>query len=513
VPTIGDLLADPRLGLRLLAAQGANHREIRWAHATELADPTEFIEGGELLLLTGVALPSDGAGQAAYVERVAAAGVAGLGFGVGLSHCSVPPALIEAADRHDLPLLEVPRPTPFMAITRAVADALARRELAEKEFVLAAQRRLTAAAVGRTGSVAVLDEVVGVVGGWGLLLGRSGTLLAAAPAAAGCRLDAISADLARLRSAPGTASIATYDGQTGTWVQSLNTGTELVGFLAVGRSSALSPAERQVVNVAVPLFVLALDRSCLIGRGLERLQTSVLRLLVLGQVTVVEPVAAELWNGLPDTPVALVTCRGTRFAIGAAAERLLADREVAARPVLHAQLNGGLVCVAAAADIDVVLTALHPVDGLRVGVSDPAELDELRQARGEADRAADAAGVGSGATVVRFRDIPRSGLLDVLASPAVTELSHRLLAPLRNDPAARVDMLRSLTAWLAHHGQWEPAAAELGIHRHTLRSRIQRAESLLGRRLDSPDLRAELWVALRSAHPATRDTRLSDRMS
>ncbi|MDF2969368.1 MAG: hypothetical protein K0Q93_3146, partial [Nocardioidaceae bacterium] len=33
---------------------------------------------------------------------------------------------------------------------------------------------------------------------------------------------------------------------------------------------------------------------------------------------------------------------------GAAVERLLADREVAARPVLHAQLDGGLVCVAAA---------------------------------------------------------------------------------------------------------------------------------------------------------------------
>ena len=85
----------------------------------------------------------------------------------------------------------------------------------------------------------------------------------------------------------------------------------------------------------------------------------------------------------------------------------------------------------------------------------------------------------------------------------MTKLSQRLLAPLPNDPAARVDMLRSLTAWLAHHGQWEPAAAELGIHRHTLRSRIHRVESLLGRRLDSPDLRAELWVALRLADQPT----------
>ena len=35
------------------------------------------------------------------------------------------------------------------------------------------------------------------------------------------------------------------------------------------------------------------------------------------------------------------------------------------------------------------------------------------------------------------------------------------------------------------------------MHRHTLRNRMQRVEQLLGRELDSPDLRAELWLALR----------------
>jgi purine catabolism regulator len=53
-----------------------------------------------------------------------------------------------------------------------------------------------------------------------------------------------------------------------------------------------------------------------------------------------------------------------------------------------------------------------------------------------------------------------------------------------------------LRVWLAHHGQWDPAAARLGVHRHTLRNRIRRAEELLGRSLDSPGLRAELWLAL-----------------
>jgi PucR family transcriptional regulator, purine catabolism regulatory protein len=36
------------------------------------------------------------------------------------------------------------------------------------------------------------------------------------------------------------------------------------------------------------------------------------------------------------------------------------------------------------------------------------------------------------------------------------------------------------------------------VHRHTLRKRIRRAEELLSRDLDSPGVRAELWLAL---HP------------
>jgi purine catabolism regulator len=50
---------------------------------------------------------------------------------------------------------------------------------------------------------------------------------------------------------------------------------------------------------------------------------------------------------------------------------------------------------------------------------------------------------------------------------------------------------------LANHGQWDPSAAQLGTHRHTLRHRLRKVEQLLGRSLNSPDVRAELWLALR----------------
>jgi purine catabolism regulator len=62
-----------------------------------------------------------------------------------------------------------------------------------------------------------------------------------------------------------------------------------------------------------------------------------------------------------------------------------------------------------------------------------------------------------------------------------------------------VDLVRSLRSYLTHHGQWQPAAAELGVHRHTLRHRMARVEQLLGTSLSSPQARMNLWFALQSA--------------
>jgi purine catabolism regulator len=504
VPTIRELLADSRLRLALVAGADAVDREVGWAHVSELVDPTEFLEGGELLLLTGVSLSADPDEQAGYVARVAAAGVAGIGFGTGLSHAAVPPALVVAADRHGLPVLDVPRATPFLAITRAVARILARRDLAAREYVFAAQRALTAAAVGPAGVAAVLDEVARLSGGWGLLLSRAGVVLAAAPPAAAGHRASVAPDLVRLREAPGAASVVARHGPDETWVQSLLGGADLLGFLAVGRPTALTAAERQAVNAAVPLLTLALDRSGVVGRGTARLRASVLRLLLAGQVDVVEPVAGALWNGLPEPPVVMVICCGGRFALGAATDRLAADRRVAAACVVHGRLDDAVVAVAAPADLDTMLAAVRRIDGLRVGVSEPAGFDGLERAHREATKAAEIAGPGPGATVTAFRDVPRARLLELLPQAAAVTFSEALLAPLRGD-ASRTDLLGSLRVWLSHHGQWDPAAAELGVHRHTLRKRMLRVEKLLGRRLDSADLRAELWVALhvdRAGEPA-----------
>ena len=98
-----------------------------------------------------------------------------------------------------------------------------------------------------------------------------------------------------------------------------------------------------------------------------------------------------------------------------------------------------------------------------------------------------------------FADLAARGLTALLDPDGTRAFADSLLGPLvAADRAGAGDLVESLRVWLAHHGQWEPAAAALGVHRHTLRKRVRRVQDLLGRDLDEPGTRAELWVAL---HP------------
>ena len=55
--TVGWLLSQAGLRLTLAAGSAGVDREIRWAHAIELGDPTPWLSGGELVLTTGMRLP------------------------------------------------------------------------------------------------------------------------------------------------------------------------------------------------------------------------------------------------------------------------------------------------------------------------------------------------------------------------------------------------------------------------------------------------------------------------
>jgi len=132
--TVASLIGE--LGLRLASGEEAAHGHVRFVHSTELADPTPWLKGGELLLSTGLQLRGPKA-QREFVDRLADHEIAGLGFGTGFTHRRLPAALLAAARKRGFPLFEVPYELPFIAITeRAFAHLLDERyEMLQRSMV------------------------------------------------------------------------------------------------------------------------------------------------------------------------------------------------------------------------------------------------------------------------------------------------------------------------------------------------------------------------------------------
>lgn len=83
------------------------------------------------------------------------------------------------------------------------------------------------------------------------------------------------------------------------------------------------------------------------------------------------------------------------------------------------------------------------------------------------------------------------------------DLAVRALAPLDDlRDGARERLLETLRAWLDEPGQVTRVAERLHVHPQTVRYRMTQLRDLFGARLDDPDARFELALALRATAPA-----------
>jgi len=493
--TIRTLVAQPALDLRLRTAGAGIDRPVRWVHLSELPDPTPFLEGGELLLTTGLAL-RDGTPVGQYVDRLAAAGVVGLGLGTGLGHDRMPAELVAAAGRAGLSLVEVPRPTPFIAISRFVAAAVAADEYAAVSRAAAMQQELARAALAPGAPATVLERLVREVGGWALLIDGAGTPVEAVPRSAAARAGMLRPELERLRASHAPASAALMRPEETVLVQSLGAGPRIRGFLAVGRAATIPAPERHVVNTAALVLTLRLEQSRSSDSAMDALRTALLRLLLAGETASVAGVLAGLGERLPDEPLAAVVVLGPPGRRAAALDVVAADEPCA----FPAELDDALVLlVPADGPAAAGMPALaERVPGAALGSSGPLAWPQLAEGVRQAREAAEY-GRARGRPATAFADLATPGLAGLLDPAGTRAFAEAVLAPLvAADRAGPGELVASLRVWLAHHGQWEPAAAQLHVHRHTLRKRIRRAGELLGRDVDQPGTRAELWVAL---HP------------
>ncbi len=543
--TVRELLRD--LDVRVLAGEAGLDLPVRWVHISELPDPTPWLSGGELLLTTGMQL-EDPESQRAFVARLCDHQLAGLGFGTGFAHPSVPAALLEAAAEREFPVFEVPYELPFIAITEAAFTQLVNEQYAVLRRAITAHERLERIVLSERGLEALAASLASLVGGLVIVFDGRGEPLVSRSFRRSLDPDELAVlqgevrDRARRREAraflPATAADGNRglalpvaaDGAAGTSGSAAPRMPE-AWLVALKDSGPLTDFDRLTLHQAVTIVALELLRGRVAGDTERRLAGNLLAGVLSGELAGSELARRLAPLGLVDRVAAIVVerpsnGRGSPGPLEASLGAALRDENVAA---LVAS-NGSVTCALLAGLPDEELFGIAERVGermaselgvsVRLGAGRAVPAGEAKRSFHEARCAVEALGFGLGgddgshgsngangsngasgavARVATYRDLGSFQLLLSLQDDEALRLyCDSILGPIEaGDGHYGGELMRSLEAFIEENGQWERAARRLYCHRHTLRYRIRRVEELTGRSLGSARDRIEFWLALR----------------
>lgn len=469
--TVRDLTHLPDLELAVAAGAEGLGNAVTWLHVSELTDPTRWLEGGEFLLTTGLGVGEAAATQRAYVRRLAKHGIAGLGFGTGFGFAQVPKPIVEEAEKKSFPVLAVPYEVPFVAITKTAFTHLANEQLEQQTRALAVHERLSDAVIRGRGVDALLGVVCNHLDCSLALVDEQGRLVSERHARRRASFDdalelpvVADGEVATLRAARDGKPFGEYDKLV------LHHGQTALAF-ELSRRRAVSKAELRLAGDLL---------EDLEGERLDERETD-RRMAAFG----LEP--ARSYAALLAAPRNGQSGEQIRREV---AEELDRSR---VRYLSTARRDRATFLVEAASEDEILGLAEKIVKAgrhARVGVGRPAQGRALGRSLLEARAALDAAG----GDVASYRDLGSLELLLSLPDAALEAFVDRVLGP----AAESERLMDSLAALLDSGCRWSDAAESLGVHRHTLRYRMERLREQTGRHPDDPGQRMELWLAVKA---------------
>lgn len=515
----------------VLAAGHRTDARVRWVHAIELADAARLLHGGELVLSTGIALPDEDDLLATYLAELSAAGVSGLAVELGRRYARLPAALVDAAERHGLPLIAFHREVPFVEITEAVHARIIDAQLDELRASERVHETFTDLSVAGAPPEEIVRQAALLAGRPVILEDLSHRVLACSPE---------QADMHRLLAGFEHRARATsglrrtfYDERAGWLVTTVGARGEDWGRVILACNGP--PTATDTVLIERAASTLALGR--LLVRQQESLERQAHRTLISAIVESAhadpgEAAARARALGVPVSGRQLIAAivRVLDSGPGISAHARIAEVTGAVAdacraghvPALVGSLDdvraGALLSLSPRADADEVLTALSARLGqlLRhrlgqdaegtggepfvIGTGTPTEtLRDVRRSFLEARQVCDVAiRQPDGRAYYRLPDLRLRGLLHLLRDDArLQTFAERELGPLLAfDDAHGTRLVDCLAAYLDAGGNKAEAAQRAHLARPTFYQRLQRIERILGVDLGSAESRTSLHVAL-----------------
>jgi purine catabolism regulator len=501
--TVDELVAVPFVKMRFHAGADGGGRLITWAHASDLPNATEWLAPGELLMSNGLSFPADAEEQVSFLMELVAADLSGFAIGDDMQAPPLTAPFLARAGELGFPVLHIPHEVPFVAISRAVANANSGEEH------------------GRLVRTAQLYESLR----GGVSTGRLGAaLLSELSRQLDCRLLLV--DLATALPVLQVDDEFPAELRDRLVAELRERNGLFPGVLRMKHGDAVAfairvPAERPTALIALPdsehLSDLALLQHAadIAALEVERVHAEREQDRRLGRELFVhllerrlEPASAQRElgeHGILPEEVVLVAFRprGDR-------DESDLHHELAQRQLAHLVLWDSQRGLAAVPETEESLAALRSALGAEValGVSDPlGRPDRAPDAAREA-RWAQTAAHNLGRAIVRYGEGTPLFLPRTLGEAATA--AERILGPLiAYDADHATELVHSLGVFLEHNRSWQRSAEILHVHKQTLVYRMHRIEELTGRDLrDTGDV-VQFWLALRALELAHGDVTAS----
>lgn len=488
---VRDLVELRYLQATLLAGAAGLDRRVSWAHVSDAFDPWNWLDPGDLVLTCGYIVPEEPAAQAAFIEKMAAAGLSGIVIGEDGRRPHLSDELLAAANRLGFPVIDGAHAVGFAHYEKVVAAANARGE--DQSFTQIAR-------VHGEVMASLRQEIAGTE-----FVDRLGRVV-------GCTLHVVDPEmwepLVRDDDIPGRAWKIAYDEE----VHRSSGRAPFVMNLTVGDRTALTmpiPSAHSACLVAFPdgdvqprlAVLLQITAACAleIGRvdsAVERSRRSGAALLNDALNGRLEPaVLTALFNGRRlhgDLRALAIDSRP------AALDRLARSWLIRGIPFLLGEIAQVTIAVVRAADVPQAdLEERITVERWRVGMSDPfvgtGNLgDAVRQARWALETVSP-----DDSALAIYGDGGQSFLPRTLAESELT--AELILGPLiKYDREQGTELIKTLQTYLECDRSPSRASAILFIHTQTVNYRIARIQELTGRSMRSTGDVSELWFALRA---------------
>lgn len=520
---LAEVIRMPALaGARVVAGERGLDRPVRSVNVMEVPDILSWVRPDELLLTTAYPLREDPSALEALVPRLADSGLAGLALKPARYIEAIPPAMIEAADRLDFPVIELPPAASFNEIINSVLTVILNAQAARLQRSAAIHDRFTSIVLSGGGlrqiaealadlidrPVAILDaqDVVQWQTAPGVLDGAAGSA----------------------RAARATRAAGNVIEEPGVVVRHIQVGSDRYGAILVAAGDAPLGADRlEAVEYAATVAALRQVQSRAVIETDRRFQAVCLEELITGHVTdrsaLLERAAAFAWDfGLPRAVLlaSIESVDGRPFGdlVGSIEEGSLRHRVAeAARSSLGPQAIvwerhreiGALVAIAAdgnpatlrAAGTALRTEAARRLPGVVVSVGvgtvavDPLVLDRSFH---EARRALEIGRWGHGPGQVRtFEELGIDRILIRVPAADIDSYCGLMLGALEAyDAEHGTSLVLTLDAFLDSRNA-ALAARQLYVHTNTLKNRLARIEDILAVSLRDPGRCLGLSLALR----------------